>query len=79
MAQRQLRLPAPFRHRTASSNQANQALDLAQSRYSLGLSSIIELSQAELNQTEARIEQASAKYDYDAQYSLLNYQLGALR
>jgi outer membrane protein len=59
--------------------QANLALDLAQSRYRLGLSSIIELSQAELNQTEARIEQASAKYDYDAQYSLLNYQLGALR
>jgi outer membrane protein len=59
--------------------QANLALDLAQSRYRLGLSSIIELSQAELNQTEARIEEASAKYDYDAQYSLLNYQLGALR
>jgi outer membrane protein len=60
-------------------DQANQALDLAQSRYQLGLSSIIELSQAELNQTEARIEQASATYDYAAQYSLLNYQLGALR
>jgi len=59
-------------------NEANQALDLAQSRYSLGLSSIIELSQAELNQTEARIEQASATYDYQAQYSFLNYQLGAL-
>ena len=59
-------------------NQANQALDLAQSRYSLGLSSIIELSQAELNQTEARIEQASATYDYQTQYSFLNYQLGAL-
>lgn len=59
-------------------DQANQALDLAQSRYSLGLSSIIELSQAELNQTEARIEQASAVYDYQAQYSFLNYQLGAL-
>jgi len=60
-------------------NEANQALDLAQGRYSLGLSSIIELSQAELNQTSARIEQASALYDYQAQYSFLNYQLGALR
>jgi len=58
--------------------EANQALDLAQGRYSLGLSSIIELTQAELNQTTARIEQASAKYDYEAQYTLLNYQLGAL-
>ena len=58
--------------------EANQALNLAQGRYTLGLSSIIELTQAELNQTTARIEQASAKYDYEAQYSLLNYQLGAL-
>jgi outer membrane protein len=60
-------------------NEANQALDLAQARYKLGLSSIIELSQAELNQTQARIEEASAAYDYQAQYSMLNYQLGALR
>lgn len=59
-------------------SEANQALDLAQGRYSIGLSSIIELTQAELNQTEARIEQASAKYDYQTQTSFLNYQLGAL-
>jgi outer membrane protein len=58
--------------------QANQALDLASSRYQLGLSSIIELSQAQLNQTQARIEQASAKYDYGAALSQLNYQIGAL-
>ena len=60
-------------------DQANMALDLAQSRYQLGLSSIIELSQAQLNQTQAQIDQASAKYDYAAQMSALNYQLGALR
>jgi outer membrane protein len=58
-------------------NEANQSLDLAQSRYQLGLSSIIELSQAQLNQTEAQIEQASAKYDYETQHSALNYQLGS--
>ncbi len=58
--------------------QSNQALDLASSRYKLGLSSIIELSQAQLNQTQAQIEQASAKYDYEAQLSELNYQIGAL-
>ncbi len=58
--------------------EASQALDLAQGRYTLGLSSIVELTQAQLNQTEARIEQASAKYDYEAQYSVLNFQLGAL-
>jgi outer membrane protein len=32
--------------------QANQALDLAQTRYKLGLSSIVELSQAQLQQTQ---------------------------
>jgi outer membrane protein len=60
-------------------DQANQALDLAQQRYKLGLSSIVELSQAQLNQTQAEIEQASAKYDYEAELSALNYQIGALQ
>jgi len=60
-------------------NQANQALDLAQSRYKLGLSSIVELSQAQLNQTQAEIVQASAKYEYETQRSVLSYQLGAVR
>jgi outer membrane protein len=60
-------------------NQANAALELAQSRYRLGLSSIVELSQAQLNQTQALIEETSAKYDYEAQTSALNFQLGALR
>jgi outer membrane protein len=45
-------------------DQASQALDLADSRYRLGLSSIVELSQAQLNKTQAELEQASAKYDY---------------
>lgn len=60
-------------------DQANEALELAQSRYRLGLSSIIELSQAQLNQTQAQIDQATAKYDYEGQISFLNFQLGALR
>jgi outer membrane protein len=55
---------------------ATQALDLAQERYKLGLSSIIELSQAQLNETQAQIAQAGAKYDYEAQLSALNYQVG---
>ena len=59
--------------------EANQALDLAQQRYKLGLSSIIELSQAQLNQTQAEIEQTSARYDYDSQISALNYALGNLK
>jgi outer membrane protein len=59
--------------------QALLALDLAQSRYDLGLSSIIELSQAQLNQTSAQIAVASAKYDYQTQWSLLQYQTGAMK
>jgi outer membrane protein len=59
-------------------DEANQSVNLAQSRYNLGLSSIIELSQAQLNQTQAQIAQASAKYDYQAQLSVLNFQIGAL-
>jgi outer membrane protein len=60
-------------------DQANEALDLAQARYKLGLGNIVELSQAQLNQTKASIDQAAAKYDYAAQFSGLLYQEGALR
>jgi outer membrane protein len=59
-------------------DQANLALDLAQARYKLGLSSIVELSQAQLNQTQAQIEHASAKYDYQIQLAALNYEAGTL-
>jgi outer membrane protein len=57
---------------------ATDALDLAQSRYNLGLSSIIELTQAQLNLTQAQLTSATAKYDYESQLSVLNYQIGAL-
>ncbi|HEY6357730.1 MAG TPA: TolC family protein, partial [Vicinamibacterales bacterium] len=57
---------------------ANQAVELAQSRYTLGLSSIIELSQAQLNQTQAQIDQTSARYDYQIALADLAYQTGAL-
>jgi outer membrane protein len=60
-------------------NQAVQALDLAQTRYDLGLSSIVELSQAQLNKTSAEIASASAKYEYDLQRAVLNYQVGVLK
>src|ERR1700688_975964 len=44
--------------------QANLAFDLAQSRYNLGLSSIVEFSQATLQKTEADIESTDAQYQY---------------
>jgi outer membrane protein len=59
--------------------QAQLALDLAQSRYELGLSSIVELSQAQLSLTSAQISSTSAKYDYQSQRSVLAYQTGTLR
>jgi outer membrane protein len=57
---------------------ANQALELAQARFNLGLSSIVELSQAELNQTSAQIEEAGARYDYHIQRAALDFQIGRL-
>jgi outer membrane protein len=60
-------------------NEANLALQLSQSRYKLGLSSIVELTQAQLNQTQAQIDWASARYDYQTTISVLNFQLGNLR
>jgi outer membrane protein len=60
-------------------NESTQAFDLAQSRYGLGLSSIVELSQAQLNVTQAQIVQASAKYDYETQLSVLKYEVGNLQ
>jgi outer membrane protein len=58
---------------------ANEALELAQARFKGGISSIIELSQAELNQTSAQIAEADARYDYQIQHSALDFQLGRLR
>jgi outer membrane protein len=55
-----------------------QALDLATARYKVGSSSIIEVSQAQLNQTAAQIEQATATYGYLTQRSILNLQAGRL-
>jgi outer membrane protein len=58
--------------------QANLALDLAQGRYNLGLSSIVELTQAQLGQTSAEVENLNAKYEYQEAYAALQYTLGQL-
>jgi outer membrane protein len=60
-------------------NESTQAFDLAQSRYGLGLSSIVELSQAQLNKTQAEIARVSAQYDYEGLMAYLNYQLGRMQ
>lgn len=56
--------------------QTDTALDLAKTRYDLGLSSIVELSQAELQQTEAAIGNANARSQYNFAISTIRYQTG---
>lgn len=58
--------------------QANLSLDLAQGRYNLGLASIVELTQAQLGQTSAQVENLNVKYDYQEAYAALQYTLGLL-
>jgi len=58
---------------------ATQAQQLAKGRYDLGLASIVELTDSELNLTDAEIANLSAKYDYQSQYAMLQYTTGALR
>jgi outer membrane protein len=55
---------------------ANAAHQLAQSRFDQGLSSIIELNQAEIAQTNAQIAHASAEFDYRISREFLAYQVG---
>jgi outer membrane protein len=59
--------------------QANEALRLAQARYDNALGSIVELNQAQLNQTLAEIAAASAKYEYLSRRAALNFAMGTLR
>jgi outer membrane protein len=59
--------------------QANLALDLALQRYNLGLSSIVEFSQAELGKTEADITDTDARYRYRLSQIVLSYTVGAPR
>jgi outer membrane protein len=55
-------------------DQANLALNLAQARYKLGLGSIVELSQAQLQETQAQIANVGAGYDYRLALAVLQYQ-----
>ncbi|MCC6294073.1 MAG: TolC family protein [Bryobacterales bacterium] len=59
-------------------DQAALALDLAQTRYDLGLSTMVEFSQAQLTKTNAELQNAAAKYDYLLWRSILQYRAGGL-
>lgn len=56
-------------------DQASLALDLAQARYNLGLGSIVEFTQAELQKTEADIADTDARYQYRMAQILLDYSM----
>ena len=58
---------------------AAEAYDLAEARYKIGSSSIVELSQAQLSLTSAQIANTNARYDVLIQEANLSYQIGALR
>jgi outer membrane protein len=57
--------------------QAALAFDLAQSRYNLGLSSIVEFSQADLQKTEADIDGTDAEYQYRLTQIVLAFTMSA--
>jgi outer membrane protein len=59
--------------------EAEQALRLAQTRYEIGLGSIVEVNQAQLSEVSAEIAAASAKYDYLSRRAALAFVTGALR
>jgi outer membrane protein len=69
---RRIAVADQFRRQTA------QALALAQTRYKLGLSSIVELSQAQLQSTQAAVAAVNARYDYLLALRSLDYARGQL-
>jgi outer membrane protein len=56
---------------------AAQEEKLASARYRLGTSSIVEFLQAQLNATQARLQDASARYDFQSGRALLNFTIGS--
>jgi outer membrane protein len=57
--------------------EADLGLSLAQSRYQLGLGSIVELSQAQLQQADAAIGYVNAQYQYRLSLATVNFEIGA--
>jgi outer membrane protein len=58
---------------------ASRSYSLAEARYQNGVSSIVELNQAQLSKISAEIAFANTKYEYLLQRSALNYQTGGVR
>jgi len=58
---------------------AAEAFDLAEARYQTGISSIVELSQAQLSLISAQLAHADARYDVLIQEADLHFETGELR
>jgi outer membrane protein len=69
---------AQFQTTQALVRNAAEAYDLAEARYKIGSSSIVELSQAQLSLTSAQIANTNARYDVLIQQANLDYQTGGL-
>ena len=57
-------------------SQSNMALDLSEARYKIGLSGIVELTQAQLAQTQAEIAYTNARYAYQTALAVVRFQTG---
>jgi outer membrane protein len=57
-------------------DQANLSLDLATARYKIGLSGIVEISQSQLDQTQAEIANTNARYSYQTALAIVRYEVG---
>jgi outer membrane protein len=56
--------------------ESNLALDLSEARYKIGLSGIVELTQAQLAQTQSEIAYANARYAYQTALAVVRFQTG---
>jgi len=54
----------------------HESLQLTQTRYQLGRSSIVDLNEAQLADTQAAITEANADYEYLIQRAVLDYKVG---
>lgn len=59
-------------------DQAKLGLNLAQTRYKMGLGSIVELSQAQLQETQAQISYVQAGYDYQLAQATVTFETKGL-
>lgn len=56
---------------------AEQAYNLAEAKYKIGMTSIVEFSQAQLSKLQAQINHTSATYEYQIDRLVLDFQTGA--